>query len=118
MKTTMTHGPSASGTIPSDSDKTAILLVDDHPLLRRALRDLLEKEDDFEVVAEAGDGEEAVKLATELVPDVVIMDIGIPELNGLEATRRIKTNCPQTAVLVLTVHSDDEYILDLIVEVS
>ena len=110
----MTQGSSASGIVRNESGKATLLLVDDHPLLRQALKDLLRKEDDFEVVAEAGDGEEAVRLATELVPDVVIMDIGIPKLNGLEATRQIKTACPNTAVLVLTVHSDDQYVLGIL----
>jgi chemotaxis response regulator CheB len=74
------------------SEKTRIMLADDHPLLRQALRDVLEKQPDFEVIAEAGDGEEAVKLATELLPDVVIMDISMPVLNGLEATFILVTN--------------------------
>lgn len=94
-------------------DKITILLADDHPLLRLALRSVLEKQDDFEIVAEAGDGEEAVRLAAELVPNVVIMDISMPKLNGLEATRQIKAECPDTAVLVLTVHSDSEHLLGI-----
>jgi NarL family two-component system response regulator LiaR len=96
------------------SKKTRIMLADDHPLLRQALRDVLEKQPDFEVIAEAGDGEEAVRLATELLPDVVIMDISMPVLNGLEATKQIKESCPLTAVLVLTVHSDSEHILSIL----
>jgi len=96
------------------SQKTRIMLADDHPLLRQALRDVLEKQPDFEVIAEAGDGEEAVKLATKLVPDVVIMDISMPNLNGLEATKRIKASRPAIAVLVLTVHSDSEHILSIL----
>jgi NarL family two-component system response regulator LiaR len=95
-------------------DKIRIVLADDHPLLRQALRDVLEKQPDFEVIAEASDGKEAVKLATELLPDVVIMDISMPELNGLEATEQIKANCPAIAVLVLTVHSDSEHILSIL----
>ncbi len=94
--------------------KITILIADDQPLLRQALRHLLEKYQDFEIVAEAGDGEEAVKLTTELIPDVVIMDINMPKLNGLEATRQIKTKCPAVAILVLTVHSDIEYILGIL----
>jgi NarL family two-component system response regulator LiaR len=90
------------------------MLADDHPLLRQALRDVLEKQTDFEVIAEASDGEEAVRLATELVPDVVIMDISMPNLNGLEATKQIKERCPTIAVLVLTVHSDSEHILSIL----
>lgn len=90
------------------------MLADDHPLLRKALRDVLEKQADFEIVAEAGDGEEAVKIATELVPDVVLMDITMPKLNGIEATRQIKAKCSNIAVLVLTVHDDSEHILGIL----
>ena len=96
------------------SNKIRIVLADDHPLLRQALKDVLEKQPDFEVIAEAGDGEEAVGLATKLNPDVVIMDISMPKLNGLEATEQIKANCPAIAVLVLTVHSDNEHILSIL----
>jgi NarL family two-component system response regulator LiaR len=99
---------------PRKSSKIRIMLADDHPLLRQALRDVLEKQRDFEVIAEANDGEEAVKLATELVPDVVIMDISMPKLNGLEATKQIKVSCPTVAVLALTVHSDNERILSIL----
>ncbi|HEY81921.1 MAG TPA: response regulator transcription factor [Dehalococcoidia bacterium] len=95
-------------------DTITIMLADDHPLLRQALRNVLEKQADFKIIAEAGDGEEAVKLATELVPDVVIMDIGMPKLNGLEATRQIKEKCPRIAILVLTVHDDSEHILGIL----
>lgn len=101
----------------SDSDrskKTRIILADDHPLLRQALKDILDKQHDFEVIAEAGDGEEVVKLATEMLPDVVIMDISMPLLNGLEATKQIKASHPSIAVLVLTVHSDSEHILSIL----
>lgn len=93
--------------------KTKIVLVDDHPLLRQALRYVLEQQPDFEVVGEASDGEEAVQLTTELVPDVVIMDISMPKLSGLEATRQIKTNLPAIGILVLTVHSESEHILGI-----
>jgi two-component system, NarL family, response regulator LiaR len=105
---------SESGSQHNQSQKTRVVLADDHPLLRQALRDVLEKQPDFEVIAEASDGEEAVKLATELVPDVVIMDISMPNLNGLEATKQIKARCPAIAVLVLTVHSDSEHILSIL----
>ncbi|OGN93496.1 MAG: hypothetical protein A2Z75_00630, partial [Chloroflexi bacterium RBG_13_50_10] len=80
----------------------------------KALKDLLEKETDFAIVGEAGDGEEAVKLATEISPDVVIMDISMPNLDGLQATQQIKARCPNVAVLVLTVHTDDECILEIL----
>ena len=105
---------SGSSLDQTESGKTTVLLADDHPLLRQALRDLLKKEDDFEIVAEAGDGEEAIRLATELKPDVVIMDISMPKLDGLEATRQIKAACPEIAVLTLTVHNDDESILEIL----
>jgi len=100
--------------INSSQNKITIMLADDHPLLREALRNLLEKQSDFAIVAEVGDGEEAVRLATKLVPDVVIMDISMPKLNGLEATRQIKEKRPNVAVLVLTVHDDNEHILGIL----
>ncbi len=90
--------------------KIRIVITDDHPLLRQALRNVLEKQNDFDVIAEAGDGEEAIKLTTELLPDVVIMDVSMPKLNGIEATRRIKSECPSIAILALSVHSDNEHI--------
>jgi NarL family two-component system response regulator LiaR len=105
---------SGSSLDQTESGKTTVLLADDHPLLRQALRDLLKKEDDFEIVAEVGDGEEAIRLATELKPDIVIMDISMPKLDGLEATRQIKAACPEVAVLTLTVHNDDESILEIL----
>jgi NarL family two-component system response regulator LiaR len=83
-------------------DKSTVLIADDHPLVREALHRSLEGEEDMQVVAEAGDGEEAVKLASELKPDVVVMDIVMPGLNGIEATRKIKGIAPDTAVLILT----------------
>ena len=104
----------AFGSKQRKSTKTRIMLADDHPLLRQALKNVLEKQREFEVIAEAHDGEEAVKLATELIPDVVIMDISMPKLNGLEATKQIKAKFPSIAVLVLTVHSDSEHILSIL----
>lgn len=93
---------------------TRILLVDDHPMLRQGIRQLLERERDFEVVAEASDGEEAVTLAGELLPDVVVMDVGMPKLGGLGATKQIKAEHPKIAVLVLTIHDEDEYIIGIL----
>jgi DNA-binding NarL/FixJ family response regulator len=94
--------------------KTSIILADDHPIVRKALKNDLEKEADFIVLAEAGDGEEAVRLVSELTPDVVIMDIGMPKVNGIEATRQIKAAYPDTFVLVLTVYDDTEHILGIL----
>ena len=90
------------------------LIADDHSLLREALREVLEKQPDIKVIAEASNGEEAVRLALQLVPDVVIMDIGMPKLNGLEATRQIKKQCPDIAVLVLTVYDDTQHVLSIL----
>ncbi len=103
-----------SGRSLTESRIITILIADDHPILRRALRSLLEKEEDFKIIAEAGDGEEAIALADELAPDMIIMDIGMPKVNGLEATRRIKAAHPDIAILVLTVHDDAEYIFGIL----
>lgn len=98
----------------ADSHEVRILLVDDHPLVRRALRDILEKEPGFRVVGEAGNGQEAVQLTAEHEPDVVIMDISMPVMNGVEATKRIKAVQPLTSVLILTVHTDVETIFSIL----
>ncbi len=95
-------------------NKTTILIADDHPLLRDGIVQLLMKEADFEVVGQADDGEEAVRLASEKSPDVVVMDIEMPGVDGLDATRQIKAAHPETSVLVLTVHDDEEYIAALL----
>jgi two-component system, NarL family, response regulator LiaR len=94
-------------------EKIRVMLVDDHSLMRDSLRSHIENETDIEVIGEASNGEEAIKLATELTPDVIIMDIAMPKMNGLEATRQIKLLKPEIAVLVLTVHNDTEYILKI-----
>lgn len=90
--------------------RTRVVIADDHALVRDGTREFLDREDDIDVIGEAADGEAAVALTVELDPDVVIMDIGMPLLNGVEATRRIKQDRPQTAVLVLTVHDEDAYV--------
>ncbi len=96
------------------SKTISILLADDHNLVREGTREILERHEDLRVVGEAGNGQEAVDLALQLCPDVVIMDIGLPVLNGLEATRRIKQKLPQTAVLVLTAYDDDQYVFAML----
>jgi len=98
----------------NQSNRITIMLADDHPLLCQALRSVLEKETDFEVIAEVNDGEQAVKTAAELAPQVVIMDISMPKLNGLDATRQIKAKCPDIAILILTVYDDSEHILAIL----
>jgi NarL family two-component system response regulator LiaR len=95
-------------------DKLTVLIADDHPLVREALHRALDVEEDMKVVAEANDGEEAVKLASELKPDVAVMDIVMPKLNGIEATRKIKEVAPDIAILILTAYDDDEYVLGLL----
>ncbi len=86
-----------------------ILLVEDHAVVRAGLRMLLAADPDMVIVGEAENGLQGVALAEELKPDVVLMDISMPDLNGIEATRRIKKSCPDTAVLALTMHEDDQY---------
>jgi two-component system response regulator NreC len=91
-------------------DKIRILIADDHTIVRDGIRSLFEDEPDLEVIGEAEDGRSAVQLTNQLEPDVVIMDIAMPLLNGLEATRQIKRNKSNVKVLVLTMHDNEEYI--------
>jgi DNA-binding NarL/FixJ family response regulator len=100
--------------ITNEQEKITILLVDDHYIVRHALNDVLSKQPDMQVIGEAVDGEEAVRLAAELKPRLIIIDISMPKLNGLEATQRIKAASPEIAVLVLTIHTEDEYILKIL----
>jgi len=90
------------------------MLADDHVLVREGTRDLLQREPDMQVVAEAGDGEEAVQLAATHQPDVALLDIAMPSLNGIEATRQIKRLAPATAILILSAYDDDEYVFALL----
>ncbi len=91
-------------------NKINILLADDHTIVRDGIRALIDDEPDMQVIAEAEDGYSSVRLACDLTPDVVLMDIAMPRLNGMEATQQIKKNCPQVKVLVLTMHENEEYI--------
>ena len=90
--------------------RITVLLAEDHMIVREGFRKMLELEDDFEIVGEAQDGRQAVALAKKLRPDVVLMDIAMPLLNGLEATRQILKAVPATKVLMLSAHSDDAYV--------
>jgi two-component system response regulator NreC len=94
--------------------KIRTLLADDHTILRQGLRKILEADPAFEVVGEAGDGREAVKKAEEHNPDVVVMDISMPTLNGIEATRQIIKTTPKTRILILTVHENDQLALEIL----
>jgi two-component system NarL family response regulator len=91
-----------------------ILLVDDHQMFRDGLRSILDAEDGVEVIGEAEDGRVAVELAQALAPDVVVMDIGMHGLNGVEATRQIKANHPEIQVVALSTHSDRSYVLSML----
>lgn len=95
-------------------ERIKVLLAEDHVLVREGTREMLEREKDLHVVAEAGDGEEALNLATIHRPDVVVMDIAMPKMNGIEATQRIKEISPSTAVLILTAYDDDQYVFALL----
>lgn len=93
--------------------KITILLVDDHTVLRQGLRALLLTEPDLEIVGEAENGRQAVQMAARLAPDIVVMDIAMPELNGFEATRQIGKEAPRAKVLILSSYGDDEFVRQL-----
>lgn len=95
-------------------NKTQILIVDDHPLYRRGVRWSIENESDLLVVGEAGNGPTAIQQIDLLVPDVVLIDINMPQMSGLEATRILKRRHPQTGVIILTMHEDDEQLFHAI----
>jgi two-component system, NarL family, response regulator NreC len=90
----------------------SIMLADDHPIVRQGLKALLESEQNFHLVGEAGDGLEAVRLAIRLKPDVLVTDVMMPGLNGLEVTRQVTKSLPQTKVIILSMYTDDSYVLE------
>ncbi|MBN1367774.1 MAG: response regulator transcription factor [Dehalococcoidales bacterium] len=95
-------------------NKIRILIADDHPFIHDALKNILLKQSDFEIVGEASDGQASVKLGLELVPDVILMDITMPIMDGLEATRILKEQKPDISILILTVHDEEDFIVNLI----
>jgi DNA-binding NarL/FixJ family response regulator len=103
------------GQIAKAMKRITVLLAEDHTVVREGLRKLLDAESDIEVVGEAETGRQAVAMARKLRPDVVVMDIAMPQLNGLEATRQIRQGVPNVRVLILSAHSDDAYV-DSVVE--
>ncbi len=94
--------------------KIRILLADDHAVVRQGFRMILAAEHDFEIVGEAANGREAVELAELLQPDVVVMDVAMPELNGIEATRRLAESAPRARVLALSMHKDSAYVREIL----
>ena len=96
------------------SRKLRILLADDHAVVRQGFRRILESQPDMEIIGEAGNGREAVDLAEKLTPDLIVMDVAMPELNGIEATRRLKESSPRTRVLALSMHKDAVYVREIL----
>jgi two-component system response regulator NreC len=96
------------------ADPIRVLIADDHTIVRSGVRLLLQTEADIEVVGEAENGKEAIDLAIKYQPDIVLMDIAMPEVDGLEATCQIKAHCPKTNVLVLTMHRSDDYFFEML----
>ncbi len=93
---------------------TRILLVDDHAVVRSGLRMLLENERDVEIIGEAASAHEAIEAAMKLQPNVILMDIGLPDLSGIDATREIKKRVPDAAIVALTIHEDEEYFFKML----
>lgn len=93
---------------------TRLLLVDDHAVVRSGLRMLLENEREIEIVGEAGNAAEAIEAATKLKPNLILMDIGLPDLSGIDATREIKKRLPEVSIVALTIHEDEEYFFKML----
>lgn len=94
--------------------KLRVLLVDDHRMFREALRALLERRSDIEIVGESGNGADTLRLVAETAPDIVCMDIGLPGMNGVETTRRLKAGYPSTKIIALSIHAERRYVMDML----
>ncbi|MFN2286464.1 MAG: response regulator [Anaerolineae bacterium] len=94
----------------SQTTQLKVAIVDDHPFFRQGVRDVLNKEADIDVIAESGDGQEALELLRNIRPDVVLMDVNLPTMNGLQATQKLKNQCPDINVIILTAYDDEEQI--------
>ena len=116
MVNTQPDQPSTGNASENESinGQIRVILADDHALVREGTRRLLEAESDVEVVAEAASGEEAVEAVQRLHPDIAIIDIAMPGIGGIQATREIKTSCPETAVLILSAYDDEPYLIALL----
>ncbi|MDQ3863228.1 MAG: response regulator transcription factor [Actinomycetota bacterium] len=97
-----------------DARKAKVLVVDDHAFMRVAINAILTRDSSLEVVGEAKDGQEAIERCRELRPDLILMDVSMPRMNGLEATRNIKAQSPETSVLILTAHADHSFLMDAV----
>jgi two-component system response regulator NreC len=95
-------------------EKRRIVIAEDHTILREGLRALLSSQEDLQVVGEAGDGREAIRQVENLAPDLILMDLSMPKMNGVEAIREIRKRIPQTRILALTVHKTEEFILEVL----
>jgi len=93
---------------------TTVVLVDDHPLVRQGMRAVIDAQPDMEVVGEASDGDQAVKVCIERKPDVVLMDLQMPTVNGIDATKQVRAKCPDSSVLVLTMYDDDAAVFEAV----
>lgn len=91
-----------------------ILIADDHALLRQGIKNVLELEPDFTVIGEAADGDEAISKSTELIPDILLLDINMPKVSGLEVTRRLRGMQPNVKVIILTIHDDESYVVEVL----
>jgi DNA-binding NarL/FixJ family response regulator len=106
------EAPGGSASNPGDAAKTRLAIVDDHDLAREGLKDMLADEPDFQVIGEASNGREALLLCSRLKPDLMLMDVRMPEMDGLAATQEIKERYPSVSVLVVTMHENPDYLLE------